>query len=120
MDDVKTRTATFVRIAPDRQVPITEEIASTLRAATIDQTDTMIQQLNELWDGLDVAHIVSNGGELTADQREKFGAAYWLFGECRDRLNDLLYLSGHVHARGGGEGGGDPQPGTHDFGGSGR
>jgi hypothetical protein len=91
----KTRRATIVRFAPDRQIHIAEEFASTLRSGAIERTADLYDQYKEVWKVLDPPRIAGQD-DLTTEQREQFGALFYIASGMANQLNDLLHLSEHA------------------------
>lgn len=90
-----TRTATRVRFPLERELTISEEFAIRFRANDLSQAEDLLTQLKSIWDRIDSSEIIERSGELTVEERELVGAAYWTLGEMRDHLNNLLYFTEH-------------------------
>lgn len=120
-NDTATRTGIRVRIAPDREIPISGPAAMMLKAMSVERTNDILTHINTAWEMLDI-HLLAGGGEIDEKTREEIGGIFWLLGEAREQLSDFLFLTEDARGLTGGNYGARvaSDPAAHEFAGAGR
>lgn len=118
--ETQVATGIRVRIAPDREIPISREIAEKLRKQAVAKFSEVIEEVQAHWNNAERG--VHEGRTPTEQDRENIGGIFWMLGECRESLNDYIYLTDPGKTFGEGESSrlssrGDPA--SHEFGGQG-